>query len=257
MENVKKVVLILAIIVVIAGLGWVGYSIYKAKNTETKNPVATIEVEKFGTIKVELYPDLAPNTVTNFINLASKGYYDNSSFHRIVEGFMIQGGAKNGDSTARPTLADVKEGGSADEYTIPGEFIANGFKKNTLKHTKGVISMARSDYSSMGATAEGYDSAGAQFFIMLEDNASLDGLYAAFGRVIEGLDIVEKLGKVEVKVAEGSEKDENAEKSTPVETPVITKVTVDTFGVDYGEPETEKPFDYYNYMMQQYSSSAQ
>jgi len=256
MENVKKVILILAIIIAIVGIVGVGYTIYKAQTTEKQNPIATIEVENFGTIKVELYPDIAPNTVTNFIALASSGYYNNSSFHRIVDGFMIQGGSKNGDSTTRPKLADVKEGGADEEYTIKGEFIANGFKKNTLKHTKGVISMARSDYSSMGQTAAGYDSAGAQFFIMLDDNASLDGVYAAFGKVIEGLDIVEKLGKVETKVAEGSEEDANAEKSTPVETPIIQSVTIETFGVDYGEPDTQEPFDYYNYMMQQYSTSA-
>lgn len=256
MENVKKILLVVAIIVVVIGLCGVGYTIYQAKTTEKQNPIATIEVENFGTIKVELYPDIAPNTVTNFIALASSGYYNHSSFHRIVDGFMIQGGSKNGDSTTRPTLADAKEGGASDEYTIEGEFIANGFRTNTLKHTKGVISMARSDYSSLGKTKEGYDSAGAQFFIMLEDNTSLDGLYAAFGKVIEGLDIVEKLGKVETKVAEDSQEDANAEKSTPVETPIITSVTVETFGVDYGEPDTETPFDYYNYMMQQYSTSA-
>jgi len=256
MENVKKALLILAIILVIAGLAWVGYSIYKANTEQNQNPIATIEVEKFGTIKVELYPDIAPNTVTNFIALASSGYYDNSSFHRIVDGFMIQGGGKNGNETSRPTLADIKEGGESKEYTIQGEFIANGFRTNTLKHTKGVISMARSDYSSMNQTKKGYDSAGAQFFIMLDDNTSLDGLYAAFGKVIEGLDVVEKLGKVETKVAEGSEENANAEKSVPVETPIITKVTVDTFGVNYGEPDTQEPFDYYNYMMQQYSTTA-
>ncbi len=253
MENAKKIILLIAIIVVVAGIVGVGYTIYKAQTTEKQNPIATIEVANFGTIKVELYPDVAPNTVTNFIALASNGYYTNSPFHRIVEGFMIQGGGKEGDSTTRPKLSNIQAGAEEEEYTIEGEFIANGFSKNTLKHTKGVISMARSDYSTMGATKQGYDSAGAQFFIMLEDNASLDGLYAAFGKVIEGLDVVEKLGKVETKVAEGSEEDENAEKSVPVETPIITSVTVDTFGVDYGQPDTQEPFDYYNYMMQQYN----
>ena len=256
MEHVKKIILIIAIIVVVAGIIGVGYTIYKAQTTEKQNPIVTIEVAEFGTIKVELYPDIAPNTVSNFIALASNGYYTNSSFHRIVEGFMIQGGGKEGNTTARPKLANIQEGGADEEYTIKGEFIANGFSKNTLKHTKGVISMARSDYSTMGATKEGYNSAGAQFFIMLDDNASLDGLYAAFGKVIEGLDVVEKLGKVETKVAEGSEEDKNAEKSTPVETPIITSVTVDTFGVDYGTPETQKPFDYYNYMTQQYNKNS-
>ena len=217
---------------------------------EVKNPIVTMEIADYGTIKVELYPDVAPNTVTNFVNLVQDGYYDGLDFHRTIPGFMIQGGQNTG--------AD------ALDYCIPGEFIANGYKQNTLKHEKGVISMARADYSSMGLAEEGYNSASDQFFIMDETTASLDGYYAAFGRVIEGMDVVEKIADVEViyrsdELAEDEEVPTDEEgnqiaSDTPVNKPVITKMTVETFGVDYGEPETVEPFDYTSWMMEQYYS---
>ena len=179
-----------------------------------------------------------------------EGYYDGLDFHRTIPGFMIQGGQNTG--------AD------ALDYCILGEFIANGYKQNTLKHEKGVISMARADYSSMGMTEEGYNSASDQFFIMDETTASLDGYYAAFGRVIEGMDVVEKIADVAViyrsdELAEDEEvpTDEDGNQiasDTPVNKPVITKMTVETFGVDYGEPETVEPFDYTSWMMEQYYS---
>lgn len=166
---------------------------------------------------------------------------------------MIQGGDKLGDGTGGVVLSDLKEGNSNEEYSIKGEFLANGFK-NTLKHEKGVISMARSDYSSLGLTEEGYNSAGAQFFIMNETNASLDGYYASFGKVIEGLEIVDKIANVEVKyrednLAEGEEAPKDEEGNTlssdmPINPPVMSNVTVETFGVNYGMPKTEEPFDY-------------
>ena len=208
-----------------------------------------MEIEGLGTMKIELYPDQAPNTVKNFITLANRGFYDGLTFHRIVKDFMVQGGDKEGTGSGSPTLADLRDDGSKTEnYAIKGEFVQNGFNQNSLRHEKGVISMARSDYSQMGLYEEGYNSAGSQFFIMTEDNSSLNGYYAAFGKVIEGMEVLDKLNETKVEEAE-----DGAEASTPVDPPVIKSVRVDTFGVDYGEPETVTPFDYNSYLQQLYS----
>lgn len=259
MKN-KNILWIIGLIITIILIGGVCFGYYEKKNENIQNPIATIEVENFGIIKVELYPDIAPNTVKNFIALANNGYYNGKTFHRTIPTFMIQGGDKNGDGTGGVTLNDLKDGELDKEYSIKGEFLANGFK-NTLKHEKGVISMARSDYSQLGLTEEGYNSAGAQFFIMNETNSSLDGVYAAFGKVIEGLEIVDKIANVEVtyredELAEGEEapKDENGNtisSDKPVNPPVMKSITVETYGIDYGMPETEEPFDY-NAFMQKY-----
>lgn len=247
----KRIIMIIAIILVIVLIGLVGYAIYQKATFTKQNPVATMEIEGLGTMKIELYPDQAPNTVANFITLANRGFYDGLTFHRIVKDFMVQGGDKEGTGSGAPTLSDIKDGGSTTEtYAIKGEFVQNGFNKNTLRHEKGVISMARSDYSQMGLYEEGYNSAGSQFFIMTGDNASLNGYYAAFGKVIEGMDVLDKLNETEVTTSEDSS---DSEASTPVNPPVITSVRVDTFGVDYGVPETVTPFDYNSYMQQLYS----
>ena len=180
---------------------------------------------------------------------------------------MIQGGDKNGDGTGTPTLDDLKGNGDTSTYAIKGEMIANNYTSNKIKLEKGVIAMARSDYSSISSTLteEGYNSAGSQFFIMHEDNTSLNGMYAGFGKVIEGMDVVNKIANTDVtyrsselKDGEETPKDENGKKLTadmPINKPVITNITVETYGVNYGEPETMKPFDYYNYLMKYYSSS--
>ncbi len=168
------------------------------------NPVVTIEMEYGGKIKLELYPEIAPGTVNNFLSLVNKGYYDGLTFHRIIKGFMIQGGCPLGNGTGGPG------------YRIKGEFSANGFK-NDLKHTKGVISMAR---------AMNPDSAGSQFFIMHEDAPHLDGQYAAFGKVIEGLDIVDEIASVATDFGD-----------RPVMEQKMAKVSAETFGVSYDEPE--------------------
>ncbi len=247
----KRIIMIIAIILVIVLIGLVGYTIYQKATFTKQNPVATMEIEGLGTMKIELYPDQAPNTVANFITLANRGFYDGLTFHRIVKDFMVQGGDKEGTGSGAPTLSDIKDGGSTTEnYAIKGEFVQNGFNKNTLRHEKGVISMARSDYSQMGLYEEGYNSAGSQFFIMTGDNASLNGYYAAFGKVIEGMDVLDKLNETEVTTSENSS---DSEASTPVNPPVITSVRVDTFGVDYGAPKTVKPFDYNSYLQQLYS----
>lgn len=171
-----------------------------------KNPLVTMEIEDYGTIKIELYPEYAPNTVANFVNLIEDGFYDGLTFHRLVPGFVLQGGDPLGNGTGGPG------------YTIAGEFVANGYAKNTLSHEKGIISMARSS---------DYNSAGSQFFIVLDDSAktSLDNLYAGFGKVIEGMDIIEKIEK--------EEKVSNNATGQLEQNITITKVAVDTFGYDY------------------------
>ena len=168
------------------------------------NPIVTIEMENGGVIKAELYPEVAPNTVNNFISLVKQGFYDGIIFHRVIPGFMIQGGDPKG----------VGSGGPG--YSIKGEFNSNGFK-NDLLHTRGVLSMARTMAPN---------SAGSQFFIMHEDAPHLDGQYAAFGKVIEGLEVVDEICKVRT--------DYN---DRPRINQTMKKVTVDTFGVDYPEPE--------------------
>lgn len=217
-----------------------------------KNPVATIKVKDYGTIEVELYPNMAPNTVKNFIALANNGFYDGLTFHRIAKDFVIQGGDPLGNGTGGATLSDInpniKEGTENDtEYCIKGEFKANGYSKNTISHKKGVIAMARSDYSAYFGTAPevlagGYNSASSQFYIMSADNTSLDDLYAPFGEVISGMDVVDKLNEVEV----------NPSTSKPLEPVIIEEITVETFGENYELPETMEPFDpneYYNNIM--------
>ena len=253
-KTVIRILLIIGILLCIAGIVYVVYGVYQKVTLDIPNPVATMEVEGYGTIKIELYPDKAPNTVANFIRLANRGFYNGTTFHRTMPDFVIQGGSKDGDGTTSPMLSDILDNVEEDgAYNIPGEFIANGYEENNIKHEEGVISMARSDYSSWGYTQAGYNSGGCQFFIMTEDNSSLDGLYAAFGKVIEGMDVVDAISNVEVyyrdtevdsdfEVPEDEDGNEIAS-DTPKDMPVITSVSVETYGVDYGVPETVEPFD--------------
>ena len=168
------------------------------------NPIITIEMESGDIMKLELYPDVAPNTVKNFISLANKGYYNGLIFHRVIEGFMIQGGCPEGTGTGGPG------------YSIKGEFSQNGFK-NDLKHEAGVISMARSMMPN---------SAGSQFFIMHKDAPHLDGAYAAFGKITEGMDVVNKIATVPTNFND-----------KPLEPQQIKSITVDTLRETYDEPE--------------------
>lgn len=168
------------------------------------NPIVTIEMENGDVMKVELYPEVAPNTVNNFISLVNKGYYDGIIFHRVIRRFMIQGGCPKGTGMGGPG------------YTIAGEFLQNGFP-NSLKHEAGVISMARTMDPN---------SAGSQFFIMHEFSPHLDGAYAAFGKVTEGMDVVNKIAEVMTGYGD-----------RPFEDQRMKKVTVETFGVTYPEPE--------------------
>lgn len=265
-QGIITILLVILIIAILVGIGFLGYRVYKKYTRKVQNPVATIEVQDYGTIKVELYPDKAPNTVTNFIALANNGFYNNLTFHRTIPEFMIQGGDPNGDGTGGPSLNDLTEDGADETYSIKGEFIANRYTKNNIKMERGVIAMARSDYSSIGLPEEGYNSAGSQFFIMHKDNTSLDGLYAGFGKVIEGIEIIDKIANVEVHYrAENLKENEEAPKDAegkeisadkPKTDVVITSISVDTFGVDYGVPETMEPFNYYNWLMQYYNFSS-
>ena len=266
MKKASNIITIIALILIVALIGGVSYGYYKKATMEVKNPIVTMEVQDFGTIKLELYPEMAPQTVSNFVALAQHGFYDGLKFHRIVEGFMIQGGDSNGDGTGAPKLSDlgidVKDGEDRD-YCIKGEFLSNGYNKNTLKHKEGVISMARADYTqqySKSLTTESYNSAGSQFFIMTADNSSLDGNYAPFGKVTEGMDVVHNIEKVEVKETEtssssnsdSSSKSESKEKSTPVNDVIISKVSVETYGVDYGKPDTLETWNYYDWVYKTY-----
>ncbi len=169
-----------------------------------QNPVVTIEMENGGKIKAELYPETAPNTVNNFLSLIQDGYYNGLIFHRVINGFMIQGGCPEGSGMGGPG------------YSIKGEFSENGFENN-LKHTEGVLSMARSMMP---------DSAGSQFFIMHKASPHLDGQYAAFGKVIEGMDVVNKIATANTDYSD-----------RPLEEQKMKTVTAETFGVEYPEPE--------------------
>lgn len=170
----------------------------------SKNPVVTINMNDGSVIKLELYPEIAENTVKNFISLINSGFYNGLIFHRVIDGFMIQGGCPKGIGTGGPG------------YTIKGEFAHNGVK-NDLKHERGVISMAR---------AMDPDSAGSQFFIMHETSPHLDGSYAAFGKVIEGMDVVDKIAAVQTD-----------REDRPLNEQKIASMTVDTFGVEYEAPK--------------------
>lgn len=253
MKKTGKILWVIALIAIIVLIGVVGYGYFKKSTLKVQNPVATMEVENFGTIKMELYPDQAPNTVANFIALANRGFYDGTAFHRVVKDFMIQAGSKDGDGTTGAKLSNLKDDGANQDYTIKGEFLANNVK-NTIKMEEGTLAMARADYTqySSSLAEESYNSGCAQFFIMTDKNTNLNGYYTGFGKVIEGLDVVHKIEEVEVTKAEGQEDNESAEVSTPVNKPVVTSIRVETFGTDYGLPETLTPFDYTSWLYRQY-----
>ncbi|MFV0520744.1 MAG: peptidylprolyl isomerase [Lachnospirales bacterium] len=168
------------------------------------NPLVTLELNDGKIIKIELYPEIAPNTVNNFISLVNKGFYNGKIFHRVINGFMIQGGCPDGNGMGNPG------------YSIFGEFSSNGFK-NDLKHSEGVISMARSQMAN---------SAGSQFFIMHKNSPHLDGMYAGFGKVVEGIEIVNEIADVKTNYSD-----------KPVEDVIMKSLTVETFGTEYPEPE--------------------
>lgn len=205
-EHVSSYLIIGALIFILTGCsgGKVNTPTDETNSTEVKvietTPIVTMVIKDYGTITLELYPEMAPNTVNNFITLANDGFYDGLIFHRVIKDFMIQGGDPEGIGSGGPG------------YSIAGEFSINGFTQNTLSHTKGVISMARTNIP---------DSAGSQFFIMSADGTYLDGQYAAFGKVTSGIEVVESIEKVETN---------NSDK--PVKDVVIESIRVDTNGVE-------------------------
>lgn len=194
----KKIIIILVSILCLTGCG----------KKEYDNPIVTMNIKDYGTIEIELYPKYAPNTVANFVNLVEEGFYNGNTFHRLVPGFVLQGGDPEGNGTGDPG------------YSIKGEFRENGYTKNTLKHKAGIISMARSAAP---------DSAGSQFFIVLADSqmisAALDNKYAAFGKVIQGMDVIKNI--------EDSAEVEDSQTGKLKENITIESATVDTFGKEY------------------------
>ena len=258
----NKIITIIILVVLIVILAVIGYGYYKKITFNKQNPLVTMEVKDYGTIKIELYPDKAPNTVKNFITLANNGFYDGLKFHRVIKDFMIQGGDHEGTGSGDATLGYLNGNDDDTKYAIEGEFIANDFKQNDLNLTTGVIAMARGDYTQYSSSLmkQSYNSAGTQFFIMTTDkNTNLSGLYAGFGKVVEGMDVVTKISEVEVTTAKTEEENNsentdtsNETKETPAKDVIISSVKVDTYGIDYGKPKTIEPFNYMKWLYSMY-----
>lgn len=287
MKTFKKIVLCVIVLAIIAAIVAVVINFARSKVDTKPNPVVTMEIEGYGTIKIELYPDKAPNTVKNFIRLAQRGFYNGKGFTEI-EDKMIEGGFNEDPkaevaedeevTTPGAKLSDIKDNvAEADdmEYAIEGEFVENGHNENTLSHERGVVSMFRKSYTQYQQELAmlqmmGYDeyinvivnkmndSQSSAFFILTEDSTGFDGTYSAFGKVIEGMDVVDAISKTETTK---STDDEGNETSTgkPVNVPIIKNVTVETYGVDYGEPETMEMFEFdevFDSIMQMFMQSS-
>lgn len=261
----KNIGIIIALIIVIVLLGVVVVSNIMHATKKVQNPIVTMEIADIGTVKIELYPDMAPNTVANFISLINEGYYNGLTLEKL-EDTMVTSKDKE----------DVE-----NNQAIEGEFLENGYEENTLRHDRGVISMSRSDYSNLGLAKEGYNSAFAEFVIMTENTAARNGYYAGFGKVIEGMEFIDKVLSEEKEDEEteneatqteetSEEVDENLDETEAVETVedteeaaegektiTITKMTVDTFGVNYGTPKRVEAFDINSYLMKLYGLNIQ
>ena len=258
-NKIKMIAWIVVAVAIIVLIGIIGYGYFKKATMEVKNPILTMEVKDFGTVKIELYPDQAPENVANIVNLANRGFYNGTKFHRVVKDFMVQAGTKDGDGTTGAKLSDLKDGEEDKEYGIKGEFVANGVN-NKIKFEEGVVGVARADYTqySSDLKEKSYNSGNSQFFIMTKDNSGLNGLYTPVGKVIEGMDVVHKIEEVEVKAADDnsdsdSESSSSSEVSTPVNPPVVTSITVDTQGVTYDLPNTLDAFDYMSWLYKNYN----
>jgi len=232
-KNGKILSIIFLIIVLILG-AFLSYGYYQKATYKLQRPIVSMEIENYGTIRIELYPDMAPNTVKNFIKLINNGHYIGRTFDRVEE-TLIQGGYPKDNETEEVKLS------------INGEFSENGYD-NTLKFERGTLGLARADYTQFSSIdsnliKEGYNSGYDQFFITTEEVRQFDGYYTAFGKVIEGIEIVDKLKEVETEVETDEETGETTETSTPVNPPVISNVTVETFGEVYEEPKTHEAFD--------------
>ncbi len=280
MKNFKKIIAVVLVLALIAATVATVINIVLAKNDKKHNPVVTMEIEGYGNVKLELDPEAAPNTVKNFIRLAQRGYYNGKTFSDVQEGLVVGGlddvsGEEKKEMVA-PKLSDIKDGVAENEdkeYSIPGEFIEKGHK-NMLSHQRGVISMTRTTYNDYqqeiamiqmigygdyinGVVDKMYDSQAAGFFILTEDEIGYDGTYSAFGRVVDGMDIIDTISKLELEKNTDSEGKETTGTGI-VNAPVIKNVTVDTYGVDYGIPETESAYDFeaiFNFLIQNYMQS--
>ncbi len=266
-KKAQAVIWIIVAVIAIACIGYIIYSTVMYNLQNVKHPEVSFEIEGYGTVKMELYPEYAPNTVVNFIKLAQAGYYNGKVVYgkdSIAEywGRTTEGSVEN----PKVSLIDssVEAGTDADyDYEIKGEFIANKFTQNTLSHKRGTVSMVRADYTSQipNLIDESYNSGSSQISVITSDNAkSLNGLYAGFGRVTEGMDIVDKMYELPVQAEEASAQDGLEALSGEGETsnsiqkfdgyPVINSTTVETYGVDYGSPVVKKAFDYSSYLYQ-------
>lgn len=229
----KKIFLTSILLVLILGIiAYMAYGYYHKQTLKVEKPIVTMEIADYGTVKMELYPEMAPNTVRNFIKLINEGYYNGLTFHRVEES-LIQGGDKAGDGTGET------------DYSIEGEFPENGHKENTISFERGTVGLARKDYTMMyyytgdvSYLTQGYNSGCTQFFITAEDcSENFDGYYCSFGKVIEGMEIVDTIKGIETTTETDEETEETTNTTTPVNPPVITKMTVDTKGIEYNEPE--------------------
>lgn len=269
-KKVQAIIWILIAIVAILLIGVVGYNLVLNKTEAVVHPEVSFEIENYGTVKMELYPEYAPNTVANFIKLVEKGYYNNKVVYGKDDICMYVGRDQEGNAI-NPTAGliddSIEAGSDSDyDYTIPGEFVAAGYEKNTLRHEKGVISLIRNDYTQyvQTLTEESYNSGNAQLGIMMSDNSSkLNGVYSAFGKVTEGMDVLERIyNEAEIKAPETAE-DGSTTSESDIQSfssyPVIKSATVDTHGIDYGMPKIEEAFDYsaylYNMMSSYYSEN--
>ena len=243
MKNKGLVISIIALIIVLILGGVLIFGYIEKATYKIQRPIVSMEIEGFGTIKMELYPDKAPNTVKNFIKLVNDGYYNGLTFHRVEE-TLIQGGDPQGD------------GSGETDFTIDGEFEKNKFD-NDLKFERGTLGLARQDFSYYASilkdnslVEKGYNSGYAQFFIMAQDVEEFNGYYCAFGKVIEGMDVVDEITKLETETETDEETGETSTTTKPKNPPDISNVTVETYGTKYGEPITHETFDVNNYLMQ-------
>ncbi len=270
-KKVQFVVWTIIAIVAVLIIGVVAYSAINKMTEKINHPEATFEIENYGTVKMELYPEYAPNTVANFIKLIEAGYYNNKVIYGKDEICLYVGRNSEGQ-IANPKISLISSDIEADsegdyEYSIKGEFAANDFEQNTLRYEKGIVSIIRDDYTQYisSLTEQSYNSGNSQIGIMMSDDArSLNGAYAAFARVTEGMDVLEKIyNEGVIKAAEenaDAQSDSQSEATDDIDQfesyPVITSASVDTHGEDFGMPETQEAFDYDSYMqnlMSQYA----
>lgn len=246
----KKVCLIVGIILAIVAIVWVGATIIIEKNHTPQNPIATIQIEGYEKpIKIELDPQSAPNAVANFIKLANNGFY--TDYKMSIE----EKGILGDESMEMATLSNIMEYPQSDYvYGIKGDFFANGATTNYIKHEKGVITMLRDDYSYFGYTEEGYNSANCNFYLLTEDIEGYNGYYASFGKVIEGMDVLEAIAATRVEVEEDKDsKDTDKKEESNVNVITVKSISVDTFGIDYGVPEVVNYEENYEKVQKVYS----